>query len=44
MERSAEQTIDVRLVDRADVPSDMSELQRSMLRDAVARPAAAVFR
>jgi len=37
------ETIDVRLVDPGDLPEDMSELQRTMLRDAVVMPAAAVY-
>jgi len=40
--RSSE-SIDVRFVDPADPPADMSELQRAMLRDAAAVPAAAVY-
>ena len=35
---TSHETLEVRLVDPADPPSDMSELQRAMLRDAV-RPA-----
>jgi ADP-ribose pyrophosphatase YjhB (NUDIX family) len=37
------ETLDVRLVDPADPPSDMSLLQRTMLRDAASVPAAAVY-
>ncbi|HUQ16193.1 MAG TPA: NUDIX hydrolase N-terminal domain-containing protein [Candidatus Saccharimonadales bacterium] len=37
------ESLEVRFFDPADVPEDMSELQRSMLRDAVASPAAAVY-
>ena len=36
---TSHETLEVRLVDPADAPSDMSELQRTMLRDA-SRPAA----
>ena len=37
------ETLEVRLVDPSDPPSDMSELQRTMLRDAASPPAQAVF-
>jgi ADP-ribose pyrophosphatase YjhB (NUDIX family) len=37
------ETLEVRLVDPTDPPSDMSELQRAMLRDAASSPAQAVF-
>ncbi len=37
------ETLEVRLVDPSDPPSDMSELQRTMLRDAASPPAKAVF-
>ncbi len=37
------ETLDVRLVDPADPPSDMSSLQRTMLRDAAAPGATAVY-
>jgi ADP-ribose pyrophosphatase YjhB (NUDIX family) len=37
------ETLEVRLVDPGDLPSDMSELQRAMLRDAASPPAQAVF-
>jgi ADP-ribose pyrophosphatase YjhB (NUDIX family) len=37
------ETLDVRLVDPDDLPADMSELQRAMLRDAASPPASAVF-
>lgn len=37
------ETLEVRLVDPADPPSDMSELQRTMLRDAASPPSRAVF-
>ena len=37
------ETLEVRLVDPADPPSDMSELQRTMLLDASRRASAAVF-
>ena len=37
------ETLDVRLVDPADPPSDMSPLQRTMLRDAVTPGATAVY-
>ena len=40
---TSKETLDVRLVDPADPPSDMSELQRTMLRDAASPPAHAVF-
>ena len=39
----SEESLDVRLVDPADPPADMSELQRTMLRDAAAPPRHAVF-
>jgi ADP-ribose pyrophosphatase YjhB (NUDIX family) len=37
------ETLDVRLVDPADPPSDMSELQRTMLRDASQAAAAPIY-
>lgn len=37
------ETIDVRLVEPADLPADMSALQRAMLRDAAGAPADAVY-
>ena len=39
----SEESLDVRLVDPADPPTDISELQRAMLRDAAAPPGEAVF-
>jgi len=41
--RTSKETLEVRLVDPADPPSDMSELQRTMLRDAASPPPGAVF-
>jgi ADP-ribose pyrophosphatase YjhB (NUDIX family) len=40
---TSKETLEVRLVDPADPPSDMSELQRTMLRDATSPPRNAVF-
>jgi len=40
---TSHESLQVRLVDPADPPADMSELQRTMLRDAVRAPSAAVF-
>jgi ADP-ribose pyrophosphatase YjhB (NUDIX family) len=40
---TSEETLEVRLVDPADPPSDMSVLQRTMLRDAAAVATATVF-
>ena len=40
---TSSETLDVRLVDPADPPNDMSELQRTMLRDAAAPAKPAVF-
>src|SRR5258708_9957293 len=40
---TSKETLEVRLVDPADPPSDMSELQRTMLRDATSPPRSAVF-
>jgi ADP-ribose pyrophosphatase YjhB (NUDIX family) len=37
------ETLEVRLVDPTDLPSDMSELQRAMLSDAASPPPQAVF-
>ena len=40
---TSHETLDVRLVDPADPPEDMSVLQRTMLADAAAAPARAVY-
>src|SRR5947209_5392305 len=40
---TSKETLEVRLVDPAHPPSDMSELQRTMLRDATTPPSSAVF-
>ena len=40
---TSSESLEVRLVDPSDPPSDMSELQRTMLRDAASPPAQAVF-
>ena len=39
----SDESLEVRLIDPADPPGDMSELQRAMLRDAAAPPGDAVF-
>jgi ADP-ribose pyrophosphatase YjhB (NUDIX family) len=40
---TSHETLEVRLVDPADPPADMSELQRTMLRDAAGASAGAVY-
>src|SRR5438874_8713874 len=40
---TSSESLEVRLVDPSDPPEDMSELQRTMLRDATSPPAAPVF-
>ena len=40
---TSSESLEVRLVDPSDPPEDMSELQRTMLRDAANPPAGAVF-
>ena len=40
---TSHETLEVRLADPADLPADMSELQRAMIRDAARLPTAAVY-